>query len=327
MAKRVGRASPGAVDLNLLRILEALLDEQSVTAAAKKLGVTQSAVSHALARLREEVGDPLLVRTSTGMTATPRAKELREPIRRGLHVLEQALEGGERFAPRAAKRTFTIAMTDQLGVTVLPALLARLAVDAPGVDVRVTPVVRNVERALETAAADVVVSGAFVPPEAPGLFRQRLFDEAMVCVVRADHPLATSDDRITLEDFCAMSHVLVAPRGGRGVVDEALGARGASRRVAVVVPHFLVAPFLVAESDLVLTVAESVARAFAPVLALRVMDPPVELPRAVYWQLWHERTHDDAAHKWLRGVLAEVSASHAREPVSRRTRTQRRDRS
>jgi len=307
MSKRPGSTSPRPIDLNLLVILDALLEERSVTGAARRLGVTQSAVSHALVRLRDQFGDPLLVRTSTGMTPTLRALELREPIRSSLATLRDVTRSGTRFEPRTASRTFTIAMTDQIGVVLLPALHARLSVRAPGVDLRVIPVVRNIERALESGAAELVVSGAFTPVEAPGLYRQRLFDEPLVCLVRKAHPIVQG--RITLEQFCSLPHALVAPRGGRGVVDALLEERGLSRRVAVVLPHFLPAPFLIAASDMVLTVAESVARAVAAVVPLRLVAPPFELPRATYSQVWHQRSHDDPGHKWLRSQVAEAVPS------------------
>jgi DNA-binding transcriptional LysR family regulator len=307
MSKRPGPTSPRPIDLNLLVILEALLEERSVTGAARRLGVTQSAVSHALGRLRTELGDPLLVRTSTGMTPTLRAQELHEPIRSSLTTLRDVTRSGAPFEPRTANRTFTIAMTDQIGVALLPALHARLTVRAPSVDLRVIPVVRNVERALESGAAELVVSGAFTPAEAPGLYRQRLFDEPLVCLVRKGHSIVQR--RLTLEQFCSLSHALVAPRGGRGIVDTLLEERGLSRRVAVVLPHFLPAPFLIAASDLVLTVAESVARAFASLVPLQLVASPIELPRATYSQVWHQRSHDDPGHKWLRGQIAEAVPS------------------
>src|SRR5262249_25874960 len=151
----------------------------------------------------------------------------------------------------------------------------------------------------------LVVTGAFAPADSPGLFRQRLFEEPLVCVVRADHP--TVSGKLTLEKFCELSHAIVAPRGGRGIVDSLLAERGLSRRVAVVVPHFLVAPFLIATSDLVLTVAESTAKALASLLPLRIVAPPLELPRATYLQLWHQRSHEDSGHKWLRNVVQSVA--------------------
>jgi DNA-binding transcriptional LysR family regulator len=304
MAKRSQRTSTRALDLNLFVMLDALLEERSVTGAARRLGVTQSAVSHGLVRLREQFGDPLLVRTSTGMTPTARAEELREPTRQNLGALRELAEGGVQFNPGKTTRTFTIATTDQVGVFLLPSLYARIAAEAPGLNLRVTPVVRNIERTLESSAADLVVSGAFAPPEAPGLYRHRLFDEPLVCVVRAGHPLVR--EGLTLEQFCLLPHALISPRGGRGVVDELLEARGLSRRVAVVLPHFLVAPFLIAKSDLVLTVAESVAKKFSALLPLRMFPPPVEFPRATYFQIWHQRSHDDSGHKWLRALVSEA---------------------
>jgi DNA-binding transcriptional LysR family regulator len=285
-------------------MLDALLDARSVTGAARRLGVTQSAVSHALGRLREQFGDPLLVRTSTGMTLTARAEELRDPVHRNVEALREMAEGGTRFDPSTTTRTFTIATTDQVGVLLLPSLYGRLTTAAPGVNLHVTPVVRNIERTLESSAADLVISGAFAPPEAPGLYRHRIFDEPLVCVVRSGHP--TVRDRITLDQFCALPHALISPRGGRGIVDELLDARGLARRVAVVLPHFLVAPFLIAKSDLVLTVAESVAKKFSALLPLRLVVPPIEFPRATYFQIWHQRSHDDGAHKWLRALVSEA---------------------
>lgn len=316
-----------SVDLNLLRILNALLEEGSVTRAAKRLGVTQSAVSHALGRLREQLADPLFVRTTRGITPTPRAEALREPIRRGLGTLGDALES-VRFVPRTAQRTYRVAMTDLLGATILPALSRELASCAPRVDLRVTAAVSGLGDVFEGGSTDLLVIGAAVPPEAPGLFRQRLFDEELVCVVRADHPVARRG-ALTLDQFCALSHVLVAPKGeeGRSVVNLVLSNHGKSRRVALTVPHFLVAPFVVAESDLVLTVAASAARKLSPMLGLRLLAPPIELPRAIYWQVWHERTHHDAGQKWLRGLLAKVCAPHRRQPAARKPGRQPRPRS
>jgi DNA-binding transcriptional LysR family regulator len=307
MAKRRTGKSPAGPDLSLFVILDALLEERNVTRAARRLGVTQSAVSHALKRLREQMGDPLLVRTRAGMTPTKRAEQLRAPIRRALELLDDAVQLGTAFDPATATREFTLATSDQLGVALLPGLWARLATVAPRVDLRLAPIVRDVERTLESGAADLVLSGAFDPPAGAGLFRQRLFEERLVCIVRKDHPEVRGT--LGLEQFCSLSHALVAPRGGRGVVDQALERLGRSRRVAVRLPHFLVAPFLVAKSDLVLTVGESVARAFASSrLPLRIVAPPLELPMATYWQIWHQRCHGDGGHTWLRNVIAKVSA-------------------
>jgi DNA-binding transcriptional LysR family regulator len=304
MAKVRGGASVAAPDMNLVVILDALLEERSVTGAARRLGVTPSAVSHTLKRLRQELGDPLLVRTRRGMSPTLRAEELRAPIRRGLELIGDAIQQGGRFDPRTARRSFTIATGDLLGLVLLPGLWGRVAKTAPHVDLRIAPIVRDVERTLESGVAEIVLAGSFEPIDTPGLFRQRLFDERLVCVVREDHPQIRGP--ITLEQFCALSHALVAPRGGTGVVDRALQKLGLSRRVAVRLPHFLLAPFLVATSDLVLTVGESVARAFAQRLPLRIVPPPIELPAVTYWQIWHERSQRDAGHTWFRAQVAKA---------------------
>jgi DNA-binding transcriptional LysR family regulator len=292
------------MDPSLLPLLDALLELRNVTRAAKRVGLTQSAASHALARLREQLADPLLVRAGGGMALTPRARELVEPVRRAVQALEAVATDTPAFDPRRARRTFAIATGDYQGMTILPALYKRLAKAAPGVDLRILQLASGIEDLLETEALDLVLSLSS-PATRPGLYRQRLFEEPYTCVVRDGHPAQRA---LTLEAFCALGHVLVAPRGQRGVVDHALAERGASRRVTVVVPGFGVAGHLVAGSDLVLTTPERVARALARTLPLRIVPPPLPVPPAVCWQQWHERTHRDPGHVWLRALVAEVSA-------------------
>jgi len=291
------------LDLNLVVLLDALLAERSVTRAAARIGLSQSAASHALKRLRDHFGDPLLVRTGDGMVLTERAKELAAPIRDTLDTLDKALRG-RAFEPNRARRTFALAMSDYLGIVMLPALHARIAREAPGIDLRVTSIVRDVETMLETEAIDLVVTMAELP-DAPGLFQQRLFEERYVCVVRRGHPALAKG--LDLEAFCALGHVLIAPRGGRGIVDRQLDARGLTRRVTVYVPHWTIAPHLVAQSDLVLTVVERFARTYAAMLPLEVVAPPIDIPTTVCWQRWHERSHDDPGHGWLRAQVARVA--------------------
>jgi DNA-binding transcriptional LysR family regulator len=306
MAKR--RAPPRSdLDLNLLGVLDALLAERSVTRAADRVGLSQSAASHALGRLRDHFGDPLLVRTNTGMVLTARGKELAGPIRDALASLDGALRDARTFDARRATRRFAIAMTDYLGAIVLPLLYTRIAREAPGIDLTVTSVVRSVEDTLETESVDLVVSMAALADDRPGLYQQRLFEERYVCVVRRGHPAAGR--ALTADAYCALDHVLIAPRGGRGIVDRQLAARGLTRRVAVQVPHWLVAPHLVANSDLVLTVVERLARRYASMLDLAVVELPIDVPATACWQRWHERSHGDSAHVWLRARVAEVAAA------------------
>jgi DNA-binding transcriptional LysR family regulator len=214
------RRSRDQLDLNLVRTLDALLAERNVTRAAARVGLTQSAASHALQRLRDHFDDPLLVRTAVGMTLTERAAALIAPVRDGLQLIERAVDDRADFEPAGARRTFTLAMTDYLGELLLPEVYARIAAEAPGVDLRVVSIVEDVERCLETDGVDLVLSMAAMREVPANLYRKQLFEEPYVCAVRSGHPLL--DDEVTLERYCSAAHVLVAPRGGRGVVDRML---------------------------------------------------------------------------------------------------------
>jgi DNA-binding transcriptional LysR family regulator len=295
------------LDLNLLVALDALLVEGNVTRAAERLGLSQPAMSHALNRLRVLLDDPILVRTPRGMVPTPRAEELAPAIHAALDDIDRALRGRPPFDPSTARRAFTIAAVDLSELTILPPLLARIAEDAPGIDLLVRPLrLDTIEEELESGLVDV----AFVVLNADddlGALRQRLFHESFVCVVRADHP--TVGEALTIEEFVALDHALVGPRGRRGgFVDSELARLGLTRRVALMVPHFLVAPMVVAKSDLILTLPERIARAFAAILPLRIVPTPAPLTLAGFdvSQIWHERQSLDPAHAWLRGLIADV---------------------
>jgi len=294
------------LDLNLLVLLDALLAERNVTRAARRVGLTQSAASHALARLRDHFGDPLLVKAGGRMVLTARARQLEAPIRDALEALDGALRGARAFEPRRARRTFTIAMTDYLGAIMLPPLYARIAGAAPGVDLRIGSIVRDVEAALASDEIDLVVTMAALPAPPPAIYQQRLFEERYVCVMRRGHPAASRP--LDLAAYCALDHALIAPRGGPGIVDRMLEARGLARRVAVRIAHSLVAPHLIAASDLVITVVERLARSYAALLPLEIAPLPLDVPAPACWQRWHERDQRDPAHAWLRGVVAEVAA-------------------
>lgn len=294
-----------ATDLNLLVALDALVAEGNVTRAAERVGLTQPAMSHALARLRKLFGDPLLVRTPQGMLPTPRALDLVVPIRRALGDIDGALRQQPAFDPRAATRIFTLACVDFGSLVIVPPLLARLRVDAPGVDLLVRPLRSDeIERQLAEGQVDLAI-GVVHGEEEAWMVRQRLFEDRFVCVVRADHP--TVRGALTIEQFVALDHALISPRGRQGgFVDRALAAQGRRRRVVLTIPHFLAAPIVVAGSDLILTVPERIARAFAKMLPLRIVEPPLAVEGFDVIQYWHERQARDPAHVWLRGLVAEV---------------------
>ncbi|MFO0744100.1 MAG: LysR family transcriptional regulator [Myxococcota bacterium] len=305
-----------ALDMNLLVVLDALLRERHVTRAAAVLGVSQSACSHALARLRTLLGDPLLVRDRQALVLTPRADALAGPLAAALAALRGALAPPEAFAPRTAKKRFTIATADYGQLVVLPPLLARLGAEAPGIDLVVRdfggkPVAESLasgECDLAMGPPDGVRTGGKPPPRptAAGIRDRRIFRDRFVCVARRGHPRI--GERLDLETYIALPHAFVAPRGTPGgAVDDALAERGMQRRVALMVQHFLVAPWAVASSDLIVTIAERLAKAFAERLPLAIYEPPLALPRFAIHVMWHERTQRDPAHKWLRDLVVEVT--------------------
>jgi DNA-binding transcriptional LysR family regulator len=308
------------IDLNGLVVLDALLATRSVTAAAQRLKLSQSATSHALARLRATFGDPLLVRGAGGLVPTARAEALAGPLRDALAGLQSAVTGPRPFEPATAKNRFTIAAPDYAELVMGPALTRAIGQAAPGVDLWMRPVDDGLAEAL--ARGDVDVGLSVVRPEydRPGLRNRALFDERFVCIVRRGHPVLAK--RWTLDRFTALDHALIAPVGKPGgAVDRALAEQGLSRRVALLISHFLVAPFIIAQTDLVLTVPERVALTFSEQLPLAILPPPLPVPGFTITLLWHDRTHHDPAHAWLREQILAI----ARE-LPHRSRTSRRAR-
>jgi DNA-binding transcriptional LysR family regulator len=300
------------LDLNLALVLHALLTEGSVSRAAKRLGLSQSATSHALARLRTALGDPLLVRRANGVVPTSRAEAIAGPLAAGLALLEKSLLAPQGFEPATAARRLRIAASDYSEFLLLPPLLGELTTEAPGLDVWVRPFADDSLAALERGDLDLVIGVVGAADRKPAIRSADLLEERLVCVVRERHPLTRG--RLTLARFAAASHVLIAPRGRPGgPVDDALAARGLSRRIAVAVPHFLAAPHIVAATDLVLTMAARLAASFATVLPLRILELPFNSPTVRASMLWHERHDGDPAHLWFRGRIAAI-AEHVQAP-------------
>jgi DNA-binding transcriptional LysR family regulator len=296
----VNEARLRAIDLNLLLVLNALLQRGSVKGAAERLAVTPSAVSHSLAKLRELFDDPILVRTSNGYRPTPRAADLVAPLERVIDGVRHILGESPDFDPASARRTYRLKATDLAEIVLLPALMRHLRNTAPGVDIKASPHVEDIFVALESGHLDLV-TGRF--DDAPaGFYRQKLFEERFVCLFRRGHPALR--EALTLERYAALDHLLVSPRGrDRGTVDDALAPHGLERRIALTVPHFLVAPAIVAETDLVLTAPVRIAERHAH-LPIELVTPPLELGSFSVSQLWHERVHKSPAHAWLRAAIA-----------------------
>lgn len=293
-----------SIDLNLLKLFDALVRECSVTGAGQRLGLSQPAASRALARLRRMLGDPLVVRDKLGLALTPRAQALAGPVA-ALLDNASAIVSPAAFVPAAATGAITIAAHDHLSMVLLPGLLKRFEREAPGLSLHMAPVLGDNLRLVEQGGADLAL-GLF--EAAPGsLHRRTLYTDGMVCLLRTQHPLLAT--ALTLETYTGMRHVAVTISGiGESTVDSALGALGRTRTVALRVPHFLAAAMLVADSDMVLTVPRRLAQLLVSKLPLLMLEAPVQLARLSPAMLWHPRLHGDPAHAWVRHQLVEVVA-------------------
>ncbi|MCY1522170.1 HTH-type transcriptional regulator SyrM 1 [compost metagenome] len=273
-----------------------LLSEHNVTRAAQRLHFSQPSVSVHLARLRDYFGDPLLLPGPRGMRPTAKAESLREPLREALAALEHAVSPDSPFDPAASAHTWRVAATDYGESTIVLPAMQTLRRAAPGVRLAVLEMVPSrIARQCEQAELDLAFHTTDGSP--PALHRRALFTERYVLAGRAGHPRLKR--RPTLAQFCTLEHVMVSPDGGgfSGVTDEALALAGMQRRVVLSVPHFLFVTAVLASTDLVAMVPERLVRD-AP--ALRLLEPPVEVPGYEMSMLWHERVHRDPAHRWLR---------------------------
>lgn len=290
------------IDIPLLRALDALLDERSVTRAAERLALTQPAVSGMLTRLRSSFDDPLFVRAQRGIVPTMRAQQLAVPVKQLLADMEAMLRPPA-FDPATASRTVTIAATDYALKAVVVPFLHVLRRQAPYIRAAVKPVdARDLDAQLDRGEVDF----ALLTPEttSPWLHAATLFDERYVCVMRPGHPAAASG-KLTLDQFCALEHVLVSSSGDafRGVTDNALALIGRSRRVAISVTSFVVLPDILMSSDLMAVVPHRLACGEG---SMAIMEPPIDIPGFSKTMAWHERNHRDPGQRWLRSLLIQV---------------------
>ncbi|AGI25388.1 putative transcriptional regulator [Pseudomonas sp. ATCC 13867] len=300
------------IDLNLLVILDALLDERHVSRAAERLAMTQPAVSHALNRLRDLLDDPLLVRAGNQMLLTRRAFDLAGPLRDILGGVRRLVLGDD-FAPASAELELRLGMSDYGAWVVLPSLLAILRREAPGIHL-------DVRQASRLGMAEQVASGELdaalgVFPMLPeGVRAQRLFEERFVCLCAAETLAGRS--RLTLEEYLAAPHLRVAlQQSPAEEIDSHLENLGRRRQVAATVPHFSVAPSLLAGTDLVLTIAERMLPDDLGAHGLASFEPPLHLARFDFVQIWSDSREDDPARRWLRGKLAQAVGLDLRKPA------------
>ncbi|MBL8938281.1 MAG: LysR family transcriptional regulator [Archangium sp.] len=297
------------VDLNLWVVLGHLLETSSVSDTARRLGRTQSAVSHSLAALRETFSDPLFVRVGAKLEPTTRAKQLEPTVRSALEHLQSTLKPTETFEPARLRRTFRMFLSDYGQMVLLGPLLRRLERVAPHVVLDVTfkaDAGPDLARDVQAGRCDLSVG----PPleSLSGVLTQPLFDDTNVCVVRAGHPFAKQP---TAKAWAKLRHVVASPRGAlRDFVDEALEQKGLSRTVVARVPHFMAALELVAQTDAVTVVPARLARVWAS-RHVRLIDPPLPLPAFTMSWFVSEVARTDPANMWLRSELKRVVPASA----------------
>jgi DNA-binding transcriptional LysR family regulator len=303
------------LDLNLLRVFDEVMTERSLTKAASKLALTQPAVSNALRRLRVALGDDLLRRSGHGLEPTPRALALWPTVQQALRQLQDSLAPAS-FVPAQATSTFVLAMADATAAELIPGLVAVIDRDAPGVTIRVVPLTtRDPRRLLDEEAADMAIgyfpsvlasltaqaqAGETVPFE-----HQRLYLSKYVCVMRRGHPLA--DKELTLDRYCGARHLLVSFSGRPyGFIDEALGSLGRERHIVLTVNQFFTAGRVVASSDLLTVLPRHFVSVTGIADQLVLRELPFAVPAVHVDALWHRRMQHNAAHAWLREVVAHL---------------------
>lgn len=287
------------MDLNLLKALDALLDERNVTRAAERLGITQPAMSGMLTRLRDSFDDPLFSRTQRGIIPTQRALDLSKPVKQVLREIDALLQPPV-FVPSTATLTFTIAATDYALRAIAVPFLSALKVKAPRIKVSLLPVENErIHSQLERGQIDLAL---LTPDSTPlDLHARELFEEHYVCVMREDHP-AANGRKLTLTEFCALDHALVSYEGGGfyGITDDVLEQLGAQREVTLSVKSFLILPEILRSSDMVAVLP---SRLVSGMQGLAISEPPIAVPGFTKIAAWHERTHHDSAHRWIRELL------------------------
>lgn len=294
-----------SIDLNLLVVFRQLLIDRRVSAAAESLRLSQPAVSNALRRLRDLLGDELFLRGPRGMVPTPYAEQLVEPIASALDTLQGALTVRASFDPGTSERHFTLAMTDVGEIYFLPLLMDRLARDAPRVTVRAVPVAEPTLKE-DMAQGRIDLALGLLPQLQAGFFQQVLFRQPYVALMRRDHPLASTQDW-TQDHYAQAEHVRVLSAGtGHGQVEHALERLGLQRHVRLTVPHYVALGHVLANTNLLATVPQRFAERTAQPFGLVVRPLPMPLPDAVIHQFWHGRLHRDPGGQWLRSTVAAI---------------------
>ncbi|MBD2181648.1 LysR family transcriptional regulator [Planktothrix sp. FACHB-1355] len=303
------------IDLNLLVVFDALMTERHVTRAGERLNLSQPATSNALARLRSLLGDELFVRSATGLQPTPKALELAKQIQPALQQIETALLCEDSFDPATSEIVFAIGMSDYTEFVLLPLLMQKLQAVAPRVRMRVRSGDRQKLLSLLDSGELDLICGLF-PEQVKWHSQQFLFQENYVCVCRRNHPLI--GDSLSLEQYVAANHLLVSIKEDMiGRVDEVLASKNLKRHIAISIPHFTIAPFILAQTDLIATLAQRVARKFTEVENLKILALPLGMQGFSVYIRWHMSNENNPASVWLRKIFADMGklVEEARAPV------------
>jgi DNA-binding transcriptional LysR family regulator len=301
------------IDLHLIRVLHTVLTERSVSKAAIRLGMHQPAVSSALKRLRDFAGDPLLVRSGSGMVPTEAALRMLEPSASILRAAEMLFSDAKGFEPTTARNTFRVAASDYLDPFFLPQLVAQIKSQAPLTEIEILSLSGSADYRAQLAQGevDVVIGNWPTPPDE--LHLGRLFGDEVVCLVSNKHPAVRRgwDEASWLE----ADHIAPGAThpGAKGVIDDHLTSLGLSRHIAARCPYFGQIPAMVASTLLVMTTGRQYCERFTDTLPVTILPCPVVFPRLMYYQLWHERTHTSASARWLRDCVKSVAAALKKE--------------
>lgn len=294
-------------DLNLLRVFAAINESRHVTKAAQTLGMTQSALSHALNRLRQLLDDPLFVKSSGGMVPTPKAEALAKPINEMLGIFGRAILETSDFNPQSLERAFKVRTTDLIETLLLPKLLNTFEKEAPYARIICQTAGFSLpRRELELGACDLAIAGFFGDlPD--GFYQQKLFTETFLCAVRKKHPRLKDKRQVSLDEYCKERHLLIAPGGDfKTRMDAILKQKKKEKFVVAGVSSFMASGWIAAEGDNILTGPSRLIKTLANTFSLEILRPPVDIPSITIVQAWHERNHADAAHRWFRDHIKSI---------------------
>jgi len=305
-----------SIDLRLLSVFETIYRTSSVSIAADALELGQPAVSIALAKLRHHFGDPLFVRTPKGMEPTPFADSLIQPVRDALQSVEIVLAHSKNFEPGESERVFRICMTDISQLVLLPPLLKKLRDSAPGIRIEVFPLSDDTGRMLRSGEVDLALG--VMPQLEAGFFQQLLFRQGFVCIVGSQHPRIT--EHLDIESYSAEDHAVISAAGAAPlIIDREVARQGIRRRIALKLPNYLGAAFVIENTDLIITIPQRLAELLETHCAFRIFPVPFTLPAYEVKQHWHERYHHDEGNRWLRRTVSELISSSSPRSASSAT--------